>query len=130
MPEQPRDQVFISYSHKDKKWLDSMGLPPGSTVCDVDVWGDYALAPCLDGPKGADGKSTKGPIYIVNLKKKTIASIIRVKDDLGYDLADHIHDAAWYVRGSGNDREVYILFTNWNPGGVGAIRLVNAPDAK
>ena len=70
-----------------------------------------------------------GPTH-VNLKKKTIASIIRVKDDLGYELADHIHDAAWYVRGSGADREVYILFTNWNPGGVGAIKLVNAPDAK
>jgi hypothetical protein len=107
------EAIIKEFAYKDKKWLDSMGLPPGSTVCDVDVWGDYALAPCLDGPKGADGKSSKGPIYIVNLKKKTIASIIRVKDDLGYELADHIHDAAW--RGSGNDREVYILFTNWNP---------------
>jgi hypothetical protein len=124
------EAIIKEFAYKDKKWLDSMGLPPGSTVCDVDVWGDYALAPCLDGPKGADGKGTKGPIYIVNLKKKTIASIIRVKEDLGYELADHIHDAAWYVRGSGNDREVYILFTNWNPGGVGAIRLVSAPDAK
>lgn len=115
------------FVYKKGTWLESMGLPPGSTVCDVDVWGDYALAPCLDGPKGADGKATHGPIYIVNLKKKTIASIIRVKDDLGYELADHIHDAAWYVRGKGSEREVYILFTNWNPGGVGAIKLVNAP---
>ena len=111
---------------KKGTWLDSMGLPPGSTVCDVDVWGDYALAPCLDGPKGADGKATHGPIYIINLKTKTIVSTVRVKDDLGYELADHIHDAAWYVRGKGDDREVYILFTNWNPGGVGAIKLVNA----
>jgi hypothetical protein len=65
----------------------------------------------------------------VNLKKKTIASIIRVKEDLGYESALHIHDAAWYVRGRGRNREVYILFTNWNPGGVGAIKLVNVPDA-
>ena len=124
------EAIIKEYLYKKDKWLDSMGLPAGSTVCDVDVWGDYALAPCLDGPKGADGKGAKGPIYIVNLKKKTIASIIRVKEDLGYEAADHIHDAAWYVRGKGRNREVYILFTNWNPGGIGAIKLVNAPDTK
>lgn len=123
------EATLKEFAYKKGTWLESLGLPAGSTVCDVDVWGDYALAPCLDGPKGPDGKATKGPIYIVNLKKKTIASIIRVKDDLGYELADHIHDAAWYVRGTGKDREVYILFTNWNPGGIGAIKLVNAPDA-
>ena len=123
------EATLKEYAYKKNVWLESLGLPSGSTVCDVDIWGDYALAPCLDGPKGADGKPTKGPIYIVNLKTKTIASIIRVKEDLGYELADHIHDAAWYVRGSGDKREVYILFTNWNPGGVGAIKLVTAPDA-
>jgi hypothetical protein len=112
------------YLYKKGEWLESLGLPPGSTVCDVDVWGDYALAPCLDGPKGADGKPTPGPIYIVNLKTKAIVSTLRMKEDLGFEDALHIHDAAWYVRGGGHQREVYIIFTNWNPGGVGAIRLV------
>jgi hypothetical protein len=37
--------------------------------------------------------------------------------DLGYTDAQHIHDAAWYVTGKGRDQEVYLLFTNWNPGG-------------
>jgi len=120
------EATLKEFVYKRGTWRESLGLPPGSTVCDVDIWGDYALAPCLDGPKGEDGKPTKGPIYIVNLKTKTIASILRVKDDLGYELADHIHDAAWYVRGSGKDREVYVLFTNWNPGGIGAIKLVSA----
>jgi len=107
------------YVFAEDKWLESMGLPPGSTVCDVDLWGDYALAPCLDGPN-----KTSGPIYIINLKKRAIVSTIRVKEDLGYTDALHIHDATWYVRGEGRDREVYILFTNWNPGGIGAIKLV------
>ena len=96
------------------------GLPPGSTVCDVDLWGDYALAPCLDGEKG-----TPGPIYIINMKKRAIVATIRPKMDLGYSDAQHIHDAAWYVTGKGRNQEVYILFTNWNPGGVGALKLVN-----
>jgi hypothetical protein len=124
------EATIKEYEFKKDKWRESMGLPPGSTVCDVDIWDDYLLAPCLDGPKGADGKATHGPIYIVNIKTRTIVSTIRVKEDLGYEDALHIHDAAWYVRGKGKDREVYILFTNWNPGGVGAIRLVNVPDAQ
>lgn len=102
---------------------DIEGLPPGSTVCDVDLWGDYALAPCLDGPN-----KSNGPIYIINLKKKTVVSTLKVKDDLGYDLALHIHDACWYVTGKGSKQEVYVIFTNWNPGGIGAIKLVNIPD--
>ncbi|HTI69533.1 MAG TPA: hypothetical protein VMF06_06190 [Candidatus Limnocylindria bacterium] len=104
-------------------FTDIAGLPPGSTVCDVDLWGDYAIAPCLDGPKGAPG-----PIYIINLKKRVIVSTIKPKEDLGYTEAQHIHDAAWYVTGTGSKKEVYILFTNWNPGGVGALRLVDFPD--
>jgi len=95
------------------------GLPAGSTVCDVDVWGDYALAPCLDGPD-----RSPGPIYIINLKKKAVVATLKAKADLGYEDAQHIHDACWYVTGKGRNREVYVLFTNWNPGGVGALRLV------
>ncbi len=98
-------------------------LPAGSTICDVDLWGDYALAPCLDGPN-----KTPGPIYIINLKTRAIVSTIKPKEDLGYSDAQHIHDAAWYVTGSGHDQEVYIVFTNWNPGGVGALKLVNVAE--
>lgn len=102
-------------------WLEVHGLPEGSTVCDVDLWGDYALAPCLNGPGGSPG-----PIYVLNLKKKAIVSIIRPKEDLGFTEAQHIHDACWYVTESGGRRELYVLFTNWNPGGVGAVKLVGA----
>lgn len=113
---------------QDPEWLETYSLPPGSTVCDVDIWGDYALAPCLKGPDGSPG-----PIYILNLKTRAIASVIKPKEELGFDQAEHIHDAAWYFSGAGQDREVYILFTNWNPGGIGALKLVNLstpPDAE
>lgn len=105
---------------KNRLLTEVLGLPKGTLLCDVDVWGDYALAACLDGP----GK-TAGPLYIINQKKRTIVSTIKPKDDLGYEDALHLHDAAWYVTGKGKDREVFILFTNWNPGGIGALRLVN-----
>jgi hypothetical protein len=99
------------------------GLPAGTKLCDVDLWGDYALAACLDGANG-----TAGPLYIINLKTSTIAATIKPKDDLGYTAALHLHDAAWYVRQTPQGREVYVLFTYWNPGGFGALRLVSQPD--
>ncbi len=111
------------FDPKHEHFHEIAGLPAGSTVCDVDLWGDYALAPCLDGPKGKPG-----PIYIINMKKRAIVSTIKPKEDLGYGDAQHIHDAAWYVMGKGAQREIYILFTNWNPGGVGALKLVDLPD--
>lgn len=111
------------WNRSSERFNEVEGLPAGSTVCDVDLWGDYALAPCLDGPKGSPG-----PIYIVNMKTKTIAATIKPKDDLGYADAQHMHDAAWYVHGAGAKREIYILFTNWNPGGIGALKLVNVGD--
>jgi len=106
-----------------RRALDIMGLPAGTLLCDVDLWGDYALAACLDGPN-----KTPGPLYIINLKKRVIVSTIKPKEDLGYSDAQHLHDAAWYVTGKGRDQEVYLLFTNWNPGGIGALRLVNIAD--
>lgn len=109
------------WSVAGQRWLEIQGLPAGSTVCDVDLWGDYALAPCLNGPEGAPG-----PIYVVNLKQRAIVSTLRPKVDLGFSEAQHIHDATWYVVGKGRKREVYVLFTNWNPGGVGALKLVAA----
>jgi hypothetical protein len=108
---------------KDRMVDEIDGLPAGSTVCDFDIWGDYALAPCLDG-----ANKSAGPIYIINLKKRAVVATIKAKDDLGYEDAQHIHDACWYVTGKGDQRKVFIVFTNWNPGGIGTLQLVNLPD--
>lgn len=108
---------------KQKEWLETLALPEGSTVCDVDIWGDYALAPCLNGPA-----KSPGPIYIVNLKTKKIVSVIKPKEELGFTDAQHIHDACWYIQKKGFKTEVYVVFTNWNPGGIGALKLVSVAD--
>lgn len=108
---------------KDRLLKEVLGLPAGTLLCDIDLWDNYALAACLDGPN-----KTPGPLYIINLKKRTIVSTIKPKEDLGYTDAQHLHDAAWYVTGKGKEQEVYLLFTNWNPGGIGALKLVNIAD--
>ncbi len=116
----PEAQVH-RWSLKSRKMMEVHGLPAGSTVCDVDVWGNYVLAACLDGPKG-----TPGPLYVIDQKRKVVVSTIKPKEELGYAYAQHLHDACWYVTGTGANRSVYILFTSWNPGGIGALKLVNA----
>lgn len=107
-----------------------VALPKGTFLCDVDLWDDYALAACLDGPPARPGDTNKtpGPLMILNLKKRTIASIIKPKEELGYEMADHMHDAVWYLHKNGRQTDVYLIFTTWQPGGIGALKLVNVPD--
>ena len=109
--------------HKTLRAKEILGLPAGTLLCDVDLWGDYCLGACLDG-----ANKTPGPLYIINLKKRAIVATVKPKEDLGYSDAQHIHDAAWYVTGKGRDQEAYLLFTNWNPGGIGALKLVSVAD--
>jgi len=111
------------WSVSKEKYAATDALPVGTLLCDVDLWSHYALAACLDGPN-----KTPGPLMIVNLKTRTIASIIKPKEELGYDFCDHIHDAAWYVVKNGRRTEIYLLFTSWNPGGLGVLKLVNVVD--
>ena len=118
-----RPEGLLKRVHREDRLLtEILGLPKGTWLCDVDVWGDYVLAACLN---GVDKDKTPGPLYIINQKTRAIVSTIKPKEDLGYEDAQHMHDAAWYVTGKGKDQEVYILFTNWNPGGIGALKLVN-----
>ena len=111
------------WAMKQEKVLSVNALPEGTLLCDVDLWGDYALAACLEAPNKAPGQ-----LMIVNLKTQTIVSVIKPKEELGYNFADHMHDACWYFHKEGRKTEVYIVFTAWNPGGIGALKLVNVTE--
>jgi hypothetical protein len=118
---------FVLWSLKSNAVVKMRGLPAGEangkpsapTVCDFELWGDYAVAPCLDGPGGIPG-----PIYILNRKKWEIVSIVAPKAELGFTQAQHIHDATLYK----HKGRLWLLFTNWNPGGIGAAELVRVTD--
>jgi hypothetical protein len=118
---------FVLWSFKSNAIAETHGLPVGQvngkpsapTVCDLELWGDYAVAPCLDGPGGIPG-----PIYILNRKKWEIVSIVAPKAELGFMQAQHIHDATLYK----HKGHLWLLFTNWNPGGIGAAELVRVTD--
>jgi hypothetical protein len=54
--------------------------------------------------------------------------VVRPKEDLGFADAQHMHDATWYFAAEGGRKELHVLFTNWNPGGVGALKRVRVAE--
>ena len=62
----------------------------------------------LDDPQ----EGRPAPIYVLDGHTYDVASTIRPKEDLGVELADHIHNAVWYER----DGQVYLICQAWNPG--------------
>ena len=96
----------------DGHFHSSHPIPDGSKPCGIDFkqHGDgwYAVVGSLDDPQ----EGRPAPIYVLDGHTYEVASTIRPKEDLGVELADHIHNAVWYER----DGQVYLICQAWNPG--------------
>jgi hypothetical protein len=68
----------------------------------------YAAVGSLNDPD----PNRPAPIYILDGITHQVLSAIRPKEDLGIELADHIHNVVWYQRGG----DVYLICQAWNPG--------------
>jgi len=68
--------------------------------CNVDLWGDYALVPDLNGPVGILDKDNK------------VISVLEVGKLLGDRGFKHPHDAIWLANGD-------LAVCTWNPGRIG-----------
>ncbi len=90
----------------------SYGLPDGSRPCGIDFveWEgrSYAAIGSLDDPKAG----VPAPIYILDGESYEVISTIRPKDELGVELADHMHNVTWHVHDGG----LYLMCQAWNPG--------------
>ena len=60
------------------------------------------------------------PIYILDAATYEVVSTIRPKEDLGIELADHIHNTVWYE----HDGTRYLICQAWNPGYYFVLELV------
>lgn len=104
---------FELYTH-DGRFTASYGIPPGSRPCGIDFLkrGDrwYALVGSLDDPEKDKGRPA--PIYILDAETYQVISTIRPKEELGIELADHIHNTVWYEY----DGRLYLICQAWNPG--------------
>lgn len=90
----------------------SHALPQGSRPCGIDFlrigerW--YAAVGSLDDPQ----EGRQAPIYILDAFTFEVLSTIRPGEDLGVELALHIHNVVWKQH-AGN---TYLLCQSWNPG--------------
>lgn len=103
-----RFQHFTSDGH----FHSTHNIEHGSKPCGIDFLkrGDrwYALVGSLDDPQ----QGRAAPIYILDAESYQPISIIRPKEDLGVELADHIHNTVWYE----NDGQLFLICQAWNPG--------------
>jgi hypothetical protein len=96
----------------DGRFLASHRLPSGAYVCGISYleyqgrW--YAVIGCLRDPED----SRPAPIYIIDAQRYELLSIVRPKEDLGIELAQHIHNAVFHL----NDDQLYLVCQAWNPG--------------
>ena len=87
-------------------------LPQGAFLCGInyleyqDRW--YAVIGCLRDP--VEGRPA--PIYIIDADTYELISTIRPKEELGIDLAQHMHNVTLHINGG----ELYLVCQAWNPG--------------
>ena len=97
----------------DGRFFASHKLPFGSFPCGISYleyqkrW--YAVIGCLrDDPK----ELRPAPIYILDAESYELLSTIRPKEDLGIELAQHLHNVALHI----HDGQLYLVCQAWSPG--------------
>ncbi len=92
--------------------LESHALPRDSRPCGIDYkhwrghW--YAVVGSLDDPQ----KGGPAPIYVLDVDNYQVISTIRPKEELGVELADHIHNVVWHE----HNGQLFLVVQAWNPG--------------
>ena len=109
---------FQHFSHSGH-FHSSHEIPHGSRPCGIDFirynGKNFALVGSLDDPQ--EGRAA--PIYILDAETYQVISTIRPKEELGVELADHIHNTVWYEY-QGN---VFLICQAWNPGHYFVLKL-------
>jgi len=102
---------FQHFGH-DGHFHSSHSLPSGSKPCGIDFrqlggrW--YGLVASLDDPR----PGRPAPLYVLDAESYEVVSTIRPREELGVELADHIHNAVWHEHGG----QLYAVCQAWNPG--------------
>lgn len=101
------------------EFIKNYAVPAGSRPCGIDFrnhngkW--YAVVGSLDDPQ----EGRPAPIYILDAETYQVVSTIRAKEELGIELADHIHNVVWHE----HNGDVYLICQAWSPGYYFVLKL-------
>jgi hypothetical protein len=96
----------------DGHFVASHALPAGAYPCGISYtdyqgrW--YAAIGCLRAPE----EGRPAPIYIIDAQTYELVSTIRPKEELGIELAQHLHNVVFHHHGG----QLYLVCQAWNPG--------------
>ena len=115
-----RPHSRIQAHGEDGHFIASHKLPSGAFLCGInylqhqDRW--YAVIGCLRDPE----QGRPAPIYIIDAETYELLSTIRPKEDLGIELAQHLHNVVLHEHGG----QVYLVCQAWNPGHYFVLQMV------
>ncbi len=107
-----RANARIQAHFSDGQFVASHKFTPGALLCGISYieyqerW--YAVIGCLEDPD----EGRPAPIYILDAETYQILSTIRPKEDLGVELAQHLHNVVFHIQ----DDQLYLVCQAWNPG--------------
>jgi hypothetical protein len=107
-----RPHSRIQVHDKAGHFVASHKLPSGAFLCGISYlayqarW--YAVIGCLRDPQ----ESRPAPIYIIDAESYELLSTIRPKEELGIELAQHLHNVVFHIQ----DDQLYLVCQAWNPG--------------
>lgn len=107
-----RPHSRIQAHHTDGHFVASHKLPSGAFVCGISYlayrgrW--YAAIACLRDPE----EGRPAPIYLIDAETYELVSTIRPKEELGIELAQHLHNVVLHV----HEDQLYLVCQAWNPG--------------
>jgi hypothetical protein len=107
-----RPHSRIQIHDPNGQFLASHPLPAGAWPCGIDyiqlAGHRYGVIGNLKDP--VEGRPA--PIYILDAETYEIVSTIRPKEELGVELAQHLHNVIWHMQGG----HLYLICQSWNPG--------------
>lgn len=115
-----RPNARIQAHGHDGHFIGSHGFPTGSFLCGINYlehqgrW--LGVIGCLRDPQ----EGRPAPIYIFDVENYELLSTIRPKEELGIELAQHLHNVVLHQQGN----DLYLVCQAWNPGHYFVLQLV------
>lgn len=87
-------------------------LPDGAWPCGINFISYQGRSLAVVGSLNDPVEGRPAPIYILDGASYEVLSTIRPKEDLGVELAQHLHNVIWHV----HEDRLYLVCQSWNPG--------------